>query len=143
MRNHNGATLTELLLVLTIMGIVCSLAATPAKRTLDVLHVRAAREALFGSAMRARSVALTRGGASLIIDPQTDVVTVSDAQGVVADQTHIEGYGVDVFVDGATAPVALRYDAYGIGRMTSRTVRLKRGAAEASLTVSSYGRIRR
>jgi len=39
--------------------------------------------------------------------------------------------------------VVLRFDALGVGRMTSRTFRVRRGSAEAGLTVATYGRVRR
>jgi hypothetical protein len=37
----------------------------------------------------------------------------------------------------------LRYDALGLGRVASQTLLFTRGRAEARLTVSAYGRIRR
>ena len=136
-----GATITELLLVLTILAIVATMAVPQVRRGLDIVNVRAARESAFALATRARTHAQANGGASLVIDSDSDVIEVADAAGSAVERMSANA---DVSVDGAASSrVALRYDAYGIGRMTSRTVRFQRGGAQATLVVSAYGRVRR
>lgn len=133
---RNGATLTELLLVLIIIAVLGGMALPAARSSLDVVRVRAAREALFGAFMRARSIAMTRGGAALVIDADSDFVFVD------VDSASHQLIDADVTLDGQRR-VALRFDAFGIGRMTARTVRFQRRNASASLTISAYGRVRR
>jgi hypothetical protein len=48
-----------------------------------------------------------------------------------------------VHADGAAGPVAIEFDARGVGIVASRTFRVRRGAAEARLTLSAFGRPRR
>lgn len=144
MTNRLGTSLTEMLLVLSILGICIALAATPARSGLDALRVRSAREAVFGMATRTRALAIARGGADLVIDLHAATATVVDASGAIADRMTLAPARIGIAVDGsAPARVILRYDGIGIGRMASRTVRFTKGSAEAGLTFSSYGRIRR
>jgi Tfp pilus assembly protein FimT len=132
----SGATLSELLLVLIIIAILGGMALPAARNSLDIVRVRAARETLFGAFMRARSLAMTRGGAALVIDADSDLVFVD------VDSTSRQLLDADVTLDGQRR-IALRFDAFGIGRMTARTIHLQRRSASASLTVSAYGRVRR
>lgn len=139
--NQRGKSLTELLLTMSLLSIVAMLALPQARRGIDALYVRSAREALFGVATHARALALARGGADLIIDPVDGSVRAVDASGAVGSMTMLGEYHVSVASD--RTRIVLHYDARGIGRMASRTVRLRRGNAEAGLTFSSYGRVRR
>jgi len=136
----SGATITELLLVLTILGILATMAVPQVRRSLDVVDVRAARENTFALATRARAHAQSYGGASLVIDSDSDIVEVADASGATVERVALDA---DVAVDGTAPRVEMRYDAYGIGRMASRTIRFRRPSAQAVLTVSAYGRVRR
>lgn len=135
-------SLTELLLVLCIMSIMLMLAAPAARDGMDSVRVRAARETAFGLAARARSVALARGGADIVFDLTDETAAIVASDGVVVTTASFSEYDVDVASDNA-ARIVLSYDARGIGRMASRTVHFARGNAEAGLTFSSYGRVRR
>ena len=133
--------LLELLLVLTLIAIL-SIAAAPAARAgMDGLRVRHAREGAFALATRARALARERGGADLVLDLAKRQARIEDSEGSVLAVASFPDCRIEVA--GANAPVVLRYDAHGLGRMASRTIRFERGAAQAGLTVSSYGRIRR
>src|SRR5207253_4617790 len=100
---RNGATLIELLLVLIIIAILGGMALPAVRSSLDVVRVRAARETLFGTFMRARSIAMTQGGAALIIDADSDLVFVD------VDSTNRQLLDADVTLDGQRR-VALRFD---------------------------------
>jgi hypothetical protein len=94
---------------------------------------------------RARSAAVARGGAALVVDLAGARFWVEAAAGeVVGVPVDLaEHYGVRVAVDGAPAErITLRFDGLGIGRITNRTFHLRRGRAEAHLTLSAYGRPR-
>ena len=135
--------LTELLVALSIAAIAGTLAAPSARRALDSVEVRAAREAAYGLSVRARAIASTRGGADLVFDFARNAVTVVDADRAQVATLALRDFGVSMSTESRAPSVVLRYDGRGIGRMTSRTVRFRRGDAEAGLTFSSYGRIRR
>jgi len=144
MKNRSATSLTELLLVLTLLGILFTLAMPHARHGLDAMRVRSARESTVGAALRARSLAVAHGGADLVLDLSAETASAVDGNGVLAEQTALSQYDVRISADGTSSSrIVLRYDALGIGRMASRTIRFRRGRAEAGLTFSSYGRIRR
>jgi Tfp pilus assembly protein FimT len=133
--------LLELIIAITLLAILATLVAPGARSGLDGLRVRHAREATFALATRARAIARERGGAQLILDLAARRARVEDTDGAIlaaADLTDC-----DIVVAGATGTVTLTYDARGLGRMASRTVGFERGRAQAGLTFSSYGRVRR
>lgn len=141
-----GTTLVELLTVLALAGLLLGLAGPPIAAARDRVAAAAARDAVASALERARGVAIARGGARLLVGvspPRAHVVTAAGE--AAAPPLDLDGdYGVRIITDGAAVPLLeLRFDSYGIGRMTSRTVRFRRGAAEARLTVSAYGRARR
>jgi Tfp pilus assembly protein FimT len=134
-------SITELLLALCIMGILLLLAAPVAHNGMDAINVRAARETAFALATRTRSVALARGGAEIVFDVPGRKAQVIASDGVIVETASLAEY--DVEIADASSRIVMRYDARGIGRMASRTIRFVRGDAEAGLTFSSYGRVRR
>jgi Tfp pilus assembly protein FimT len=136
-------TLTETCIALTLMGVLSTWAVPSARHGMNVVKVRGAREAVFGIATRARAVALAQGGADLVVDANERTASVVNAAGTVIHTTSLASYGVEVIADGSSAHVIIHYDARGIGRMASRTLRFRRGNVEAGLTVSTYGRVRR
>jgi Tfp pilus assembly protein FimT len=139
----SGATLFELLITLTLLGILLCIAAPRIRSSTEILAVRAARESAFGLFARARSLALQEGGAVVELSAAADRITIRSASGAIAQELLLGPQAVDLLPDGSPDPVQLRYDAYGLGRMMSRTVSFQAGAARAGLTVSSFGRVRR
>lgn len=140
-----GATLLEAMLVVLLLGILFTGAAPPLARALDRAAVAGARNALAAALVRTRLVAVARGGAALRIVP--DSARVAIVQGAdlrpVAEVDLGAAWGVALEVDGqSSGPVLIVYDGYGIGRMANRVLRVRRGAAEARITVSAYGRPR-
>jgi type II secretory pathway pseudopilin PulG len=142
MRSHvTRMSLTELLLALCIMAILLVLAAPAARNGMDVVNVRAARETAFALATRTRSVAQARGGAKIVFDAAARSAQVIASDGVIVETASFAQYDVEIL--DAPLPIVLRYDTRGLGRMASRTIRFVRGEAEAGLTFSAYGRVRR
>ena len=138
-----GATLYELLITISVLGVLTTVAAPQIKTTLEVLALRAARESVFGLFTRARSLALQQGGASIELSAQGDRVTVRLPSCMIEEELLLAPQSVDLLPDASADPVILRYDAYGLGRMMSRTITLASGNARGGLTVSSFGRVRR
>jgi hypothetical protein len=54
-----------------------------------------------------------------------------------------EEYGVRLHLARGRHETEIRFDALGLGRMSSETVALRRNGAEVRLVISGYGRIRR
>lgn len=141
-----GATLLELLTALALAATLLAAVAAPIVPALDRLAATAARDAVAGALARTRALAQARGGGTLVLAPAADRVWLEVGAGGALPPPLDLGreFGVDLSV-GGSAPdtIRLRWDAYGIGRMASRTILLRRGRAEARLTVSTYGRVRK
>lgn len=140
-----GTTLIELIFALAVLAILIGIGYPPLRRALDRMAVRAARDTLLAGVARTRVVAAGRGGAALVLEPASARFWIESARGdtLAAVVDLRDRHGVRLAVDGAAAErVALRYDALGLGRIASRTVRLRRGGEEAGLTIAAYGRAR-
>lgn len=142
MRSRPAITLLELLLVLALIGAVLSIAVPRFFHALDVLSVRAARDALLSAASRTRALAVARGGADLVVDESARLELV--AAGVLVEQLDLAArYDVQLDIQSsARTRVNLRYDALGVGRLAGLTIRLARGSAASGVTFSAYGRPR-
>lgn len=138
-----GHTLPEVLLALTVAAVLTSLLVPPARRTVDRVAVDAARDRVAGLFLRARAAARARGGSSVEVDAPAGEVRLVAADGWRAPPVLLrERFGVEVDAGLPGGVVRLAFDPLGIGRMASRTLRLRRGGAATSLVISSYGRVR-
>ena len=138
-----GATLFELLLTLCVIGVLFSVSLPRMRAGMDALAVRAARENAFALFSRARVLALQQGGATIEVDATSDRIAIRTAAGVLEREQSFREHGVELVLDGADQIVTLRLDAHGVGRMMSRTLRFLSHEAQAGLTISSFGRVRR
>lgn len=139
---RHGYTVIELVVVMALMGMLLAVAVPPAVRWRDATAVRSARDELAAGLTWARVAAATHGGAALVLDPVTGRIWTR-AEG--RDDSPVDlatRYGVQLD-PGTTRPVVFYYDGLGIGRLSNRTVRIRRGSAEVGITVSAYGRYRR
>lgn len=146
MRNRPGHTLLELMVALALLALVIGLAYPAARAAADVWAVRAARDATASLLAATRVAAIAHRGAELLIVPQHGSILMRTRMDprprvrlVLAETWRVSvsspGFGGDT--------ISIRYDALGLGRVASRTLRFRRGAAAAGLTVASYGRVRR
>ncbi|MGH7551692.1 MAG: pilus assembly FimT family protein [Longimicrobiales bacterium] len=143
---RKGSTLPELLITLLILSVIAAIGAIALRRGLEVYAARAARDSMAAAVGKARSLALASGAARLVVDPGAASVWVEAPPGMRAGDALRLGdvFGVTVEADQHTGGVVvLEFDALGLGRVASRTFRLRRGSTEARLTLSSYGRPRR
>src|SRR5690606_37502665 len=107
----------------------------------DRFATQGAREALLQAVREARGRAVARGGATLIVDAQRSEVWLAAGAESLRHLHLGEDFGVALAL-GAADEARLVFDAAGIGRMTSRTIELRRGRARAEVVVSAYGRAR-
>lgn len=138
-----GYTLAEVILVLCFFGIALAVAIPRFRETRDRIAVRSAREAVIGLISRARYHAVLRGGAEVRASERLQGITLQSSAGVVENQDLIRSHGVELEILGAAEEVTFRFDGLGLGRVSSRTVVLRRGDAVSRIIVSSYGRVRR
>lgn len=138
-----GYTLVELLVVLLLLAGLLAIAMPGMKRWRDRAAVHAAREELAGALAWTRITAASHtDGATLVLDPGSARFHTRTATGPTPEIDLRRRYGVELDI-GSDRLALFRYDALGIGRIASRTIRIHRGSAEAGLTVSAYGRFRR
>jgi prepilin-type N-terminal cleavage/methylation domain-containing protein len=142
MRPRAGFSIVELALALLILGIMAGIAVPATARARDRIAVGSARTELAAAVAVARSMAIVAGGATLVIDGPGAVAWIETAAQRVTSRHEVGArYGVTLETV-RDQPVSLRFDGLGIGRMTATTVRIRRGASEAALVVSAYGRVR-
>jgi len=130
--------------VLALLALLLGAAAPALGGALDGYAVRVARDGLAAELARTRMAAVSHGGAELVVDPAAGRAwIVTRAGDTIRGAVLGEGLDIQVTPDGAAGgAVAIRFDGLGVGRLASRTVRFRRGRAEAGLTISSYGRVR-
>jgi prepilin-type N-terminal cleavage/methylation domain-containing protein len=143
MRHHTGFTLIELAIVLAAGAILLTLALPRLQHAWHGAAVRSAQAELAGAATAARAAAVLAGGATLFIDPVSGSAWIETRAGVrlLPDYPVGARYGVRLETPKG-ASIAVRYDALGIGRLANATVTLRRGHADAGITISAYGRVR-
>lgn len=141
MKNRAAYSLIELIFVLLLTALLIGIVAAPLAHTRDVLAVRGARAELAALVAMTRSTAIAVGGATLIIDIDAGSAWIERSGARVGDVQHIaERHGVELAAN--RSRLDLRYDALGIGRMSSAVVRVVSGRASGSITISAYGRAR-
>jgi type II secretory pathway pseudopilin PulG len=137
-----GHTLIELLFVLLLFGVTTASFAPYARRQRDRALVIGAREAVVGLFAEARARAMESGRASVRILAAPARAEVLSGARIFRTVSVAEEFRVDVSL-GGSASVEIAYDALGLGRVASQTIRFTRGADTTELIVSGYGRVRR
>lgn len=139
---ERGFTLVSLVVALALVALVLASTLPRVARQRDRLACLAARDALIARAERTRSEATRLGSAALIVDPDSARVWW-ETGGHPRDTLDLRrAFGVDV-VQPTGRTLHLAFDRLGIGRFASATIVLARGTEQASVVVSSYGRIAR
>ena len=141
MTERRGTTLVELVIILSVIGVLLAITLPVAGASLDSAAVRGAAQDVEAQFAAAREQALARNAVVwLVLDDATATVRV-----------RIPGAGTRSRAVGSIYGVALRstrdsmsYDGRGLGRGAANlTVVLTRGRARATLVVSRLGRVRR
>ena len=142
-RHRPGVTLLEVVVVCTLLGIAAGASLPLAHSALDRLAVVSARDQITAAAARSRTLAVSRGGATLIVDAANNAVWIEiGGQPLELPTDFTTEFGVTLSIDGSQQVAEIAFDALGIGRVASRTIRITRGDAEARLTISAFGRLR-
>lgn len=139
---NRGMTLIELLTVLAVTGVLVAMAAPRLAGGADRWLVREAREELVGLLYQARMEARRHGQARVVLETGGGaVLEIPGRDPPVRWDPSVPGVRLEVL--GARDQVTLEFGPAGLGRVSSATLVLRRGDAEARIVVSSYGRIRR
>lgn len=140
---RRGHTLLELSAVLALMAACVSIVFSFAQGSRDRWAVEAAREEVAGLIAEARTAALAWGGTVVHLSA-TDGEVAYTAGGVERRRIGLAENGpVELLLPRGRPEADLRFDALGLGRVASQTLRFRRGGAETALVVSAYGRVRR
>ncbi|HEX9107250.1 MAG TPA: hypothetical protein VF832_08475 [Longimicrobiales bacterium] len=138
-----GHSLLELSFVLLLLGVLLGAGLPPLRRAMAWAQARSARDAVALQAARARALAVARGGADLVLDLPHARAWIESSDTVLAPVVLGDERLLILSADGSPADtVRIGWDGLGVGRIASRTLRFRAGAAEARLTVSGYGRVR-
>lgn len=140
MRIGRGFTLPEMLIVLTIVGVVMAIAIPNAKAGLDRVSVRAASSDIRATLNYARMLAMA-GGLAVAVDIDSAAGTLRVRRGDERILTRAVGpaHGVRL---GRTRD-SLTYDPRGFGRGAANlSVLVRRGASVETVFVSRLGRVR-
>ena len=138
---RRGTTLPELIVVITVLGILATIAITRTTRLGDGIRVRAAATETVATFALARRWALSRATRTAIaIDTARSALTVRSYTDTIARRLLGSSHGVAVWATRdsmAYAPNGLGYGASNL------TLVLSRGAAAETILVSRLGRVRR
>ena len=142
MGTARGTTLVELVMVLSVIGLLLMLAVGEGGRLLDYQSVHLAREEVAGLVSQARMAARIHGGATLRIHENGLSVLLSPTGETLEsrDPSHL---GVRVVPRVRIPPADLHFGPTGLGRAASLTIDFERGSVRRALVLSSYGRLRR
>lgn len=138
-----GFTILEMITALVILGSAVAFSLPAMKRQVDRTAVLGAREELAGLLHRARAEAVSLGGAKLHLVADPPAVELRAGGALLSRREFLDDYGpgISMTLSRDRAEAELAFDALGIGRIASQTIRFTRGAAEAGLVVSAYGRL--
>jgi type II secretory pathway pseudopilin PulG len=138
-----GYTILELLTVMVLMGLSMSVLLPAARRQVDRMAVLGAREEVAGLFHRARSEAIARGGARVVLVAEPPRAELLAGNEVLARAHLNDEYRITLTLSSGRPEAELIFDALGLGRVASQTLRFSRGRAEVRLVVSSLGRVAR
>lgn len=139
-RDCGGYTLVELVLVLTIAGLVLAIAIPRGVATLDRVSVTAASADVQATLNHARLLALA-GGIAVAIDVDSARGELRVRRGVEVVMSRNVGQAHGVSLRGTRD--SLTYDPRGLGRGAANlSIIVRRGSARETVFVSRLGRVR-
>ena len=138
---RRGTTLPELIVVMTILGILGTIAVTRTITLRDRISVRAATTEAMSTFALARRWSLSRASRTAIsIDTSTASLVVQSYTDTIARRRLGSSHGVSV----STSRDSMAYAPNGLGYGASNlTLIVRRGAAAETISVSRLGRVRR
>ena len=140
-RPPSGFTMVEMISVLALLGLGLATLLPAARRQLDRMSVLAVREEVVGLLHRARQEAISRGGSALVLNtqpPSAGLLVSSDTLLLVPLG---EDGSVTLLLSRNRVEARLHFGPLGLGRVSSQTLRFRKGEEEASLVVSALGRV--
>lgn len=146
--SRSGFTLVELLIVITLMGIMGTFAYPRLRGSTSSWSVRSARQQTMEMLVVARSAAVQNGADARFIRSGNVVRVIVDSSGTfvtLASRDLNKEHGVTVTVGGAAPRDTVRYDARGlaIGLTGAETITFTKATVTDSICVSKLGKVAR
>ena len=144
-RSRPGFTAIELIVVVTIVGVLATVVIPRTRETFIRSQMRSAKQELAVTLVRARATAIQNGRAARFVRQGNVVTVVLESGGQLVPIGGANDLGKDYGV-AVSAPAEIRFDprgyAFGIASETGyQSIRIARGAFADSLCVSRFGRI--
>ena len=137
---ESGLTVPELLIVMTILGVVLAIAIPNAKAGLDRVSVRSAASDIRATLGYARMLAMS-GGIPVAVEVDSIYGTVRVGRG--DEKILMRGIGQAHGVRLGKTRDSLTYDPRGFGRGAANlSILVRRGASVETVFVSRLGRVR-
>jgi Tfp pilus assembly protein FimT len=137
---RRAATLAELLITLTVLGVLAAIAVPRASKLVDRLSVRGATQDVVQALATARAAAARRGAyASFVADPRTGRLRVVSGGETLLDrdEARIRGVRIEASRESVTfAPSGLGWGA------ANTTIIVGRGTRADTIVMSRLGRVR-
>ncbi len=141
---ERGFTLIEILMVVTVIGLLTAIALPRIGDAMVAQNARAGRDAVISQHAKARAAAIQRGRSTFLVFNGNSMVIVSrhPVTGAVDTVGNVEDllgrFGVTV----STTRDTLTFDARGLGTESSATtITVTRGTHAYQVTVSMWGRV--
>lgn len=140
MAHQRGFTLIEIVLVISLAGILSAITLSKAGTFIDRIEVRGATTEAESMFSRARHIAIARGIQTTIdIDPLNQTLSIRAANEVLNSRDFAATHGVDI----DTNKTSITYSPIGVGYgAVNFTMILSRGQAADTIYVSRLGRVR-
>lgn len=140
MHNARGFTLIEIVIVVTIAGLLSAITLARAGGFIDRIEVHGATMEVESMFSRARHIAIARGAqTTLDIDPARSTISIRGSNEVLSSRDVAATHGVDIDAN----RTSITYSPIGVGYGASNfTMTLSRGRAADTIYVSRLGRVR-
>lgn len=128
-------------MVLALLGVTLSHLLPAARAGMDRMAVHSAREEIVGLFHRMRLEAVAHGGAAIVLrtsPPSAHLVVAGDTMAGGRLSVHP---GLSMVLSRGRSFAELSFGPLGLGRISSQTIRLRKGTEESLLVVSSLGRV--
>src|SRR6478672_6107919 len=140
MPTRKGFTIIEIVILITIAGLLSAITLSRAGVFIDRIGVHGATTEVESMFSRARHIAIAKGNPTVLdIDPVRSTLTIRGSTEVLSSRDLRAAHGVDI----VTNRTSITYSPIGIGYGASNfTMILSRGRAADTIYVSRLGRVR-
>jgi Tfp pilus assembly protein FimT len=137
---RNGITLSELMLVLAVAGLVFGIAVPSLSGVLDRVEVWAAANHVVAAHRRARVMAITRSQV-LVLTVDPDLLSIRPREQPAPVWSEVGPASSRVALEGRSRQFTFGPEGISLG-LSNATLRLTRGTASRTIVISRLGRIR-